>query len=248
MKKLLVTILAFMCFFNVCSYGTNEIPKNLNNLFYIEEKQILKDEEFFKSFMKYPFLNIDKEIVIKEDYDSSFLEDINESIYSYINDFEKEIYLMASSYEKDYEKYKKENPNVIKYKFESFSDYNVTYNQDNYLSIPIFTYSFTGGAHGISYLKSFNYDLLNKKEIKINDLFKEDVDYKTVIKNFIKKEMVKNPNSYFLDSEININENQEFYLDKDGVVIYFQVYDIAPYYMGIVEFKMKFDEFKTIFK
>ena len=32
-------------------------------------------------------------------------------------------------------------------------------------------------------------------------------------------------------------------IDEDGIVIYFGLYEIAPYYIGIPKFKLKFDEF-----
>ena len=32
-------------------------------------------------------------------------------------------------------------------------------------------------------------------------------------------------------------------IDDDGIVIYFGLYEIAPYYIGIPKFKMKFNRF-----
>ena len=39
------------------------------------------------------------------------------------------------------------------------------------------------------------------------------------------------------------NGNYITYKDEDGIVIYFGLYEIAPYYIGIPKFKLKFDEF-----
>ena len=46
------------------------------------------------------------------------------------------------------------------------------YNKNNILSIPLTMYEFTGGAHGLTNIKSFNYDLATGKELKLEDLFK----------------------------------------------------------------------------
>lgn len=243
-------ILLFIIILSITSYSYSIEPKsntsnNLNNLFYIEEKLIDEDRDFFKSYIKYPFLNIDKEIVIKENYDSKFLEDINNDIFNYIDSFYNEILSMSNQYKIDY---KNQKYNTIKYKFEAYSKFNTTYNKNNILSIPILTYSFTGGAHGNSYLKSFNYDLYNKKELKLCDLFKDNIDYKKLIEKFIKDEIRKNPSNYFSEKDFKITEEQEFYIDAKGISIYFQTYDIAPYYMGIVEFKLLFDEFDYALK
>ena len=98
-------------------------------------------------------------------------------------------------------------------------------------------YEFTGGAHGMTYLDDYNYNLLTGDRLILKDMFKSGVNYDEIINNFIASEINNNP-------EIKgISENQPFYIDEDGIVIYFGLYEIAPYYVGIPKFKLKFDEF-----
>ena len=66
-----------------------------------------------------------------------------------------------------------------------------------------------------------------------------------IVNNFIKEDINNKPENYFKGDEgfKGISENQPFYIDEDGIVIYFGLYEIAPYYIGIPKFKLKFDEF-----
>ena len=64
-------------------------------------------------------------------------------------------------------------------------------------------------------------------------MFKPGVDYKEIVNNFITEEINNNPEIYFKGDEgfKRISENQSFYIDEDGIVIYFGLYEIAPYYV-----------------
>ncbi|WP_010296535.1 RsiV family protein [Clostridium senegalense] len=42
--------------------------------------------------------------------------------------------------------------------------------------------------------------------------------------------------------------NQNFYLTNEGVVVFYDLYDIAPYVAGIREFKVPYNIFKYGFK
>jgi hypothetical protein len=81
-------------------------------------------------------------------------------------------------------------------------------------------------------------------------MFKDDVNYKKVVNSLIKQEIEKKQDIYFSGDEgfKGIKDNQEFYIDDDGIVVYFQLYDIAPYYVGIPKFKMTWNEFDKYFK
>ncbi|MBQ3422599.1 MAG: DUF3298 domain-containing protein, partial [Romboutsia sp.] len=121
----------------------------------------------------------------------------------------------------------------------------VTYDRNNIMSIAITKYQFTGGAHGMTYLDTYNYNLLNGDRLTLEHMFKPGVDYKEIVNKFITEEINDNPEEYFKGDERfkGIGENQPFYIDEDGIVVYFGLYEIAPYYVGMPKFKLKFDEF-----
>ena len=94
----------------------------------------------------------------------------------------------------------------------------------------------------------------------LENLFKENIDYKTVINEEIRiqiEELIKsdkqNKGIYEFKS---IWYKQKFYIQDDNLVVYFDLYEIAPYAAGIPEFIInvnKIDhilkpEYKEIFK
>ncbi|SCH53320.1 DUF3298 and DUF4163 domain-containing protein [Romboutsia sp. 1001713B170207_170306_H8] len=246
LKIILSTILVMFFIVLSNSYAQEKNDLSANNMFTIEVKSINEESEFFKANIKYPFLKI------KENYNDKntikVINKINEDIEKYVLNFKEEIEKQSKKYENEYtnDLSKDKNQQYVKYQYEAYSEYDVTYNKNNIISIPLTTYNFTGGAHGITYLKSFNYNLLTGDKILLSDMFKKDVDYKKVINDYINSEINKNKELYFTGKEgfNGISDNQDFYIEDDGIVIYFQVYDIAPYYVGIPKFKIDNNQFK----
>jgi hypothetical protein len=77
--------------------------------------------------------------------------------------------------------------------FEVATDYKIGLNNDNCLSFYVDYYRFTGGAHGMSKRKSFNYDLLTGIKLSLSDILSKNVDYgKGILEDInsvIKKEL-----------------------------------------------------------
>lgn len=252
-KRIMAFLIISMFLTSTFTFANDKYSKDIsmNDTFIIATENIDEESEFFKSNISYPILKIKNTYINKEGYNKEIIENINKQISTDILNFKERIKNESEKYKKQYEElYSKQNNDYVKYQYEAYSNYKVAYNKNNYLSIPIKTYEFTGGAHGMTYLKSYNYDLLTGKEFKLKDMFKKDVDYKKIANDFINAQISKNPNMYFegKDGFKGISDNQEFYIDEDGVVIYFQLYDIAPYYVGIPEFKMTWSEFGKYFK
>lgn len=124
--------------------------------------------------------------------------------------------------------------------YEVATDYKIGLNNDKCMSFYVDYYRFTGGAHGMTERKSFNYDLLTGVKLSLSDIFTKNVDYEKVIleeiNSVIKKELEEDPHLYFQEQLDTLNYNKGFYLTEDELVIYFQLYEITPYYRGIIEF------------
>ncbi|WP_373599295.1 DUF3298 and DUF4163 domain-containing protein [Paraclostridium bifermentans] len=224
-------IMIFISTFLVCASSKD------NSCLVITDKKIQSESEFLKVNIKYPVLSLKE--TCKNDVASDNIEKINKDIASTINDFKNNVEVASKEYEKN-----KDNTGM-KYQYEAFADYNYIYNKDNIVSIPITMYEFTGGAHGFTTLKSFNYDIKNGVEIKLGDLFSEDCNYTEIINGYIAKEISKDKSIYFTGEEgfKGISDNQNFYIEEDGVVVYFGLYEIAPYSSGIPKFKISWDLF-----
>ncbi len=102
----------------------------------------------------------------------------------------------------------------------------------------------------------YTIDLKTGKQIQLKDLFKDGADYKSAIKADIKKQMIEHEKetedvNYFVadskeDQEItgfsedDLISKASFYLDKDGnIVICYNQGDVAPMYMGALEFTLE---------
>lgn len=125
--------------------------------------------------------------------------------------------------------------------FELNNKYTISYNNDKIISMYIDNYQYTGGAHGITIRKSYTIDLETGKSLEVKDLFNEAYDYNKVICSEINKQINEHPENFFKESQI-LKEKQcfkEFFLSDKGIVVYYQLYDIAPYVYGIPEFTIK---------
>lgn len=156
----------------------------------------------------------------------------------YEKDKIKKLYQMAIV---DYEYAVKNNFPIRPY--EAYTDYFVSYNQDCAISLYFDQYEYTGGAHGNTLRYSDSWNLPYSRPIVLKDLFYDRKDYQEyIIQNIIKQidnEIASGNGAYFDDyAELvraNFKENN-FYLTEEGVVVYFQQYDIAPYASGMPTF------------
>ncbi len=213
---------------------------------YVGQVNIYKTSEFFKYNITYPVLKLYDKNVYHDIYDRYVIININNEICEEVMAFKNNIKKQAIAYEKMYtENLSKSNEEYIKYQYEVYINDEVTYDRNNIMSIAITKYQFTGGAHGMTYLDTYNYNLLNGDRLTLENMFKPGVDYKEIVNKFITEEINDNPEEYFKGDERfkGIGENQPFYIDEDGIVVYFGLYEIAPYYVGMPKFKLKFDEF-----
>jgi len=125
--------------------------------------------------------------------------------------------------------------------YAAVSNYRVTYSKNDLLSLYTDYYSYTGGAHGFTNRVASNIDLTTGKELQLKDLFKSGVDYKAIINQEIKHQMQLDPEKYFpetLTEWQGISEDQPCYIEDGNLVVYFPLYDIAPYASGIPQFEI----------
>ncbi|MRG87107.1 DUF3298 and DUF4163 domain-containing protein [Salinibacillus xinjiangensis] len=126
--------------------------------------------------------------------------------------------------------------------------------QGEIISIKSEDYIYKGGANGIQKISALN--ILNQKKAKyltFADLFKEDLDYKEVINDMVKKEIEDRRakgESFFEGEEgfQSVTDEQKFYLEENQLVLAFDEYEIAPGYMGTQTFSIPFAEIHEMLK
>ncbi len=125
----------------------------------------------------------------------------------------------------------------ITWKCEVYFDYQIKYNQNGLLSVVFQNYQFAGGAHGTTVQTAYTYDLNTGKQLQLQDLFKTNADYITVISDQVYVQLKERDLlSALFDPFENIQPDHSYYLTYDGVVVYYQQYEILAYAAGIQEF------------
>ena len=117
---------------------------------------------------------------------------------------------------------------------------------EDYFTVKLFCYQGAGSGYQWNYY--YTIDLRTGERLKLQDLFSEGADYITPISENIRKQMQEQMDAdenvhYWLHDEIeelnfrSITDETSFYVNGDGnVVIGFNEGDVAPMYMGAVEF------------
>lgn len=164
-------------------------------------------------------------------------EKLNAAISSYQNKFIKD-------YKKDVaaiKKGEKGNESLT-------SGYKVVTDNDKLFCLRIDTVIAMGGSQ--SYAKIFSVDKKSGKQITLKNLFKKGSGYIDRISDNIKEQMraqmKKNADvTYFVDDENNkfnfksISNKTNFYVNEKGkLTLVFDKYEVAPGYMGMVEFSI----------
>lgn len=129
--------------------------------------------------------------------------------------------------------------------FDFIETWTSTQINDRYISFLINIYYFSGGAHGLTQLYAFNYDVEKNKEITIND-FLGSSDGLEKLSNLAIQAATAELQSVGLQLDDNTKQMlqegtkptednyKNFNFDYDSIIIYFQQYQIAPGYLGPV--------------
>jgi hypothetical protein len=106
-----------------------------------------------------------------------------------------------------------------------------------------------GGNRGIIVRTSDTWDIQGGEMIQLCQLFEHNVEEVNLIRKFIEDEISKDlifmDPVYYENYKNNITENfrlRNFFLLPEGIVIYFQQYDIAPFQSSIAEFLIPYEE------
>ena len=212
-------------------------------------------ENKIEAFNNFFLVNVKKKIIKKNNkYLESTLEipnivSANENVKKVNSLIEKDILNFYNTSLKEAQNYL-EDFSLDNSNFVADSTFEIKKNRDDVISILVRYYKYSGGAHGYYEYIPYNIDLRNGKLIVLKDIFKDNVDYKILINNEIKEQIKELGKKTKEDVEkiydfYGIKENQKFYFDDSKVVIFFDLYDIAPYAAGIPEFPIPFEKIET---
>lgn len=231
MKSSFVCFLLFMLFTCLCFSSCNTTGDLIFSGKDYTEEYITEDEDYLTTNITYPKFINNPELnkIIKNTVESNW-----ERFKTYS---EKEWYEISNL-----------NSSRLMAPFQYMVSYNVTYSGD-IVSVFLSTYNYNGGAHGNTSITTYNYDRRKKEFLNITEAsgysYEElsDICNKDLYKQFIESEKfdlnqdaVENLDNMRREGTAPIAGNfQNFILDGNKVIIYFEPYSVAPYSYGIPE-------------
>ena len=229
-SKAIIILIIGILIISMCNFDEVKEAFELNIITTtIQSKLINKDNKYIKADLKIPQLTMGNKS-IENNLNKKFETDIM-SVYN-------NSYKEAQSFFDDFPE--AENKFIVS------SDYEVKKSNDKIFSILIKYYKYSGGAHGIYEYIPYNIDLASGNVFVLKDIFDENSNYQQVINSEIKnqiKQLNKEQNLPEDSTQIyafnKIKDNQKFYIKDDSIIIFFDLYDIAPYVAGIPEFTIK---------
>ncbi|PIC80685.1 hypothetical protein CSV75_02520 [Sporosarcina sp. P18a] len=130
---------------------------------------------------------------------------------------------------------------------EMIATYEIKNNQRDLFSINLIVYSFTGGAHGMTYVKSLTFDTKTGRQYKLQDMFKPGSPYVQRISEYIRRH-IQQWKTPVLEPFTKIKPDQDFYIADTSLVVYFQLYEISPYVAGFPYFPIPLLDLQDIIK
>lgn len=201
----------------------------------IDTQTITKNNKYINSVINIPIIMTSN-------------KDINYSINEKIRNDIMKFYDISQKEAEDYFQGIPDEQN----KFVANADFEVKKNSDGMLSIIVKYYKYSGGAHGYYEDVAYNIDIKSGKILELSGLFKANSNYKKVIDDEIRKQIEdlgkKDPESKGIYQFEGIKDNQKFYIQDDNLVIYFDLYEIAPYAAGIPEYIINVNTISHILK
>lgn len=131
--------------------------------------------------------------------------------------------------------------------YEVILNYEITYNNNNIVSLFSDEYIFSGGAHGNTIRRSQNWNLETFRQIPLEYFYSNDKYYVINILKEINrqiKQQIDAGNNYYFDNYCELVletfKLENYYLYPNYITIFFQQYDIAPYSSGIPTFNVNY--------
>jgi hypothetical protein len=111
---------------------------------------------------------------------------------------------------------------------------------------------YTGGAHGMYTSMFLNFDLKNMRQLVLDDIFMGD--YRNALPPLLWKQLMADQKvktraeleeiGYGSTGDLIPTEN--FYLGKEGITFYYNVYEFTPYVMGAVEITLPYADIEDL--
>jgi hypothetical protein len=158
------------------------------------------------------------------------------SIY---NEYKNNVFEMYRSDNKDL-KAEEVEENSFSFNMEQDIAIDISYSSPTLLSLNRSEYQYSGGAHGNTMIDYINLDLVQKKRLKLEDIFTKNGLQKlpSLIENQFRKDNKLQPGVSLQKAGLFENKitqpSQAFYVTNKRIGFLYNQYEIAPYAMGAI--------------
>ncbi|WP_336882081.1 DUF3298 and DUF4163 domain-containing protein [Priestia koreensis] len=117
------------------------------------------------------------------------------------------------------------------YAWEYYNSYEIKFNMQGKLSVMMNDGEYTGGAHGIYWLKSYNFDTNTGERYSLGTV----INHKnSAVQQYAFNYMMNQNGMFDVEklSDVKIDESRPFYFQTSGIGIMFQPYEVGPYAAG----------------
>ncbi|WP_106769357.1 PdaC/SigV domain-containing protein [Paenibacillus faecalis] len=121
-------------------------------------------------------------------------------------------------------------------------DFVIHYNAKDILSLTTYRYTYTGGAHGMTYRKSFTFSLKDGKQLKLDDFINTQGKSKQKLNDYVLNQLQKNEG--YLGGFESVPADADFFLKDNAAVLYFQLYEYTAYAFGFPQIELSLKQWK----
>jgi hypothetical protein len=185
-----------------------------------------------------PYLEINLNVPVLSGFDSA--QTVNDSIRKSVAAAEKDTEEVAAILAK--------TPSEMKAGLTSGYLYSKS---GNLISLWLMMKNYSGGAHGLYWIDTYTFNTGTNEIYRFPDLFRDGYTSAALVTEKIIKKIGDNPGGYFpsaIEGVKKYDDNLPYYINGNKLVVFFPLYEIAPYAAGINFFDFDAEELKAILK
>ncbi len=158
---------------------------------------------------------------------------------------------ILTDFNQEYLDFKNDFPEASEPIWELHIETEKSFQSENVISIAISTYEFQGGAHGNDKITFLNLNAETGDILSLNDMILDIDAFKTLAKSHFEKSLKaeKEPakmEDFFFGKPFQLPENIGY--SDDGLVLLYNIYEVASYDRGYTEFVIPFEEVESYLK
>ncbi|MBU2926953.1 DUF3298 and DUF4163 domain-containing protein [Winogradskyella psychrotolerans] len=187
------------------------------------------------------------------DLSNTINTNVENAIIATLNTSENKTILkdVLKAFNDEYLSFKKDYAEIDEPAWELHIESELVYQSEAIITIAISTYEFKGGAHGNDKIKLLNLDAKTGNKLEINDYINDIDGFTTLAKAQFITSLEKNKDqltieNFFFGEPFHLPENIGF--SEEGLVLIYNVYEVASYDLGYTEFMIPFDKVTSYLK